>query len=103
MFFVNYKTDRFYNGEQELRIMVRNNSSQDDFNLAHDITFHDASRGIVGCLNFIDVEDRDFVLEYFTTPEQIGRYVLGAYDRGEYEIGNETHINQMRYYAPMYS
>ena len=103
MLFSTYKTDRFYNGEQELNIMVRNNSSQDDFNLEHDVTFYDASRGIVGCFNFVDVEDRDFVLEYFTTPEQIGRYVLGAYDRGEYAMGNQGHIDQMRNYAPLYS
>ncbi len=103
MLFSTYKTDRFYNGEQVLNIMVRNNSSQDDFNLEHDITFYDASRGIVGCFNFVDVEDRDFVLEYFTTPEKIGRYVLGAYDRGEYAMGNQGHIDQMRNYAPLYS
>ena len=101
MFFVNYKTDRFYNGEQNLFIMVRDNRAYDDRFVAHDITFQDKSRGIVGCFNFVDVEDRDFVLEYFTTPEQIGRYVLGAYDRGEYEIGKQSHIDQMRYYAPV--
>ena len=103
MFFVNYKTERFYNGEQELRIMIRNNLSRDDFFLEHDITFHDASRGIVGCFNFDDFELRDMFHDTFRTPEQIGRYVLALYDRGEYEIGNETHLNQMRYYAPMYS
>ena len=102
MFFVNYKTDRFYNGEQNLFIMVRDNRAYDDRFLAHDITFQDKSRGIVGCFNFVDVEDRDFVLEYFTTPEQIGRYVLGAYDRGEYQIGNETHTDQMCYYVARY-
>ena len=103
MFFVSYKTDRFYNGEQELHIMIRNNGAYDDFKLEHDITFHDASRGIVGCFNFDDVEDRDDFFDLFRTPEQIGRYVLGAYDRGDYVIGNQGHIDQMRYFAPMYS
>jgi len=103
MIFTTYKTERFYNGEQELNIMVRNNLSQDDFNLEHDITFYDASRGMVGCFNFRDVEDRDDFHDFFRTPEQIGRYVLALYDRGEYEMGNQGHVDQMRNYAPLYS
>ena len=103
MLFSTYKTERFYNGEQELNIMVRNNLSQDDFKLEHDITFYDASRGIVGCFNFDDFELRDMFHDTFRTPEQIGLYVLALYDRGEYALGNQGHIDQMRNFAPLYS
>lgn len=102
MYFLKHETGRTYNSDQVLTILVRDNKSWDDNFLKHDIMFHDASRNIVGYLNFEDYQDRKDFFEVFNTKEQQGEYVLRQYDAGEHMIGGHVELDQIRYYIARY-
>lgn len=102
MYFLRHETGRIYDGEQSLHIMIRDNEHWDDRFLKHDITFWDASRKIVGCINFETSEDlRDF-FEVYEGKERQGEYVLRQYDAGEYITGGHPELDQIRYYCARY-
>ena len=104
MYFFKHETGRVYDSEQILTILVRDNNSHDDAFLKHDITFRDASRGIVGYLDFETSEDRDDWFEYICpTIEKQGQWVLNQYDLGNHKIGGDQELDQIRYYYARYA
>jgi len=104
MYFFKHETGRFYDSEQILTILVRDNETYDDNFLKHDITFRDASRNIVGYINFETSEDRE---DWFTlicpTIEKQGAWVQRQYDQGEYMTGGHVELDQIRYYYARYA
>jgi hypothetical protein len=103
MYFLQHETGRRYDGDQVLTILVRDNNSWDDRFLKHDITFRDASRGIIGAIDFETSEDRDDFFEIFTGKKSQGEYVLNLYDNGQYQIGGDQEIGQIIYYYARYA
>lgn len=74
-----YTTGRVYDGEQVLEITLKVTEKDDDLGFATvDATFVDKSRHITGLV-------KDLLIFGNDTPQAVGRAVLGAYDRCNYQ------------------
>lgn len=99
MKYFTFKTGRTYDTEQQIHVLLRDWSTDDDRFLRHDIVFRDASRGILGVIDFEDAEDRDDFFELFPSRYQQKDFIMGVYDNGNYKQGDAIAKDQMYYWV----